>query len=480
MSAESNALWGSVLAEIRTNVSETQFEMWFRRLDIGTFGPDRLELVVGHAFQQEWLQRRFRDVILDAVEKVTGDRPVLSITVSETTAATAVREGSPPPAAPSDPAAVPLARERLARRKASIDLDERYTFENFVVGPSNALCHAAAQAICATADPRTYNPFFVHGGVGLGKTHLLQAVCHRFLDADPETRVVYMSCERFVNQFIHALEQQKIEQFRSRYRQVDVLVIDDIGFLVNKERTQDEFFHTFNSLYSAGKRVILSSDSSPADIPSLGERLVSRFKWGLVCEIAPPNFEMRVSLARRKAALLGARLRDDVVLYLAENLRTNVRELEGAVNRLVGQMQLLREDIDVPRAAEVLSDLIRADARRVTMERIIEAVVEIFGVRLADLQSKKRPQSITLPRHVCMYLARQITRHSLEEIGGYLGGRDHSTVLYGAERIEAEMATDPRLRAQVDRIMTRLTGGSGPHKGADPAERSASSEASEG
>jgi len=338
---------------------------------------------------------------------------------------------------------------------SDVVLNPKYTFENFVVGPCNRFGHAAAMG--AGEQPgRHYNPFFLHGNVGVGKTHLLQAVCFAILERWSESRILYLSCETFVNHFIASLENGDLTEFRNKYRNVDVLVVDDIHLLANKERTQEEFFHTFNTLYNAGKQIVLSSDSPPKEIPTLQERLVSRFKWGMVTEIEPPCYETRMAIVKRKSRERGQEVRDDVAQLVAEHIDQNVRELEGAVTRLLGYSSLTGKPVTPELAREALSDILYVQRGTPTMDDIISAVTEHFAVKLSDLQSKKRTKSIAYPRQVAMYLARKITRHSLEEIGGFFGGRDHSTVLYGVDRITDRMQSDEGCRNSVENLLDRL------------------------
>jgi chromosomal replication initiator protein len=340
-----------------------------------------------------------------------------------------------------------------------IPLNKNYTFANFVVGPSNRLCHAAAVAV-AESPGSAFNPLFMHGSVGLGKTHLLQAVCHAVLEREPGTNILYLSCETFTNHFISAVEKGNLEEFRNRYRHVDLLLIDDIQLLADKERTQEEFFHTFNTLYNSGKQIVLSSDSPPKDIPTLRERLVSRFRWGLVASLEPPSVETRMAIVRRKAALHDADFPNDVVEYIAQEIKTNIREIEGAVNKLIATAMVRGEEIDRPMAMDALKDIIGPGTRpAVTMDDIIKLITKTYRVRLSDLQSKKRSKSVSLPRQICMYLARKLTNHSLEEIGGYFGGRDHTTVMYAEERISAMAESNPEFRRSLetfDRELGRL------------------------
>jgi chromosomal replication initiator protein len=344
--------------------------------------------------------------------------------------------------------------------KSEIGLNPKYTFDNFVVGPCNRFAHAAAVG-AAEAPGRNYNPFFLHGSVGLGKTHLLQSLCFALLVRNPQTRIQYLSCETFVNHFISALENGNVQKFRNKYRNVDVLVVDDIHVLANKDRTQEEFFHTFNTLYQSGKQIVLSSDSPPKDIPTLQERLVSRFKWGLVTEIEPPCFETRMAILKRKSRERGRELPDDVACLLAERIDSNIRELEGAVTKLLGFAGVTCSQVSCDLAREALRDIFETRKGQPSMEDILTAVCEHFDVKISELQSKKRTNAIAYPRQIAMYLARQITRHSLEEIGGFFGGRDHSTVIYAIEKVTQMLVEDGEARGIVDGFLARLQGPGG-------------------
>jgi len=330
-------------------------------------------------------------------------------------------------------------------------LNPLYEFENFVTGPCNRMAHAAALAV-SDLPGRAYNPLFIHASVGLGKSHLMQAICHKILATRPDVAILYVSCEDFVNQFITAIERGQIEQFRYKFRYLDVLVIDDIHFLADKDRTQEEFFHTFNTLYQAQKQVVLSSDSPPHEIPSIEERLVSRFKWGLVVRIDRPSYETRVAIVQKKARLRERELPEDVVKYIATVVDSNNRELEGAVVRVLGYASLCNRQVDLDLAKEALRDLVVAPNHSISIQTIADAVLERYNARLSDLQSKRRAQSVALPRQICMYLARRLTNRSLEEIGAFFGGRDHTTVLHAERKIQQMVARDPAFRGLMEAI----------------------------
>jgi chromosomal replication initiator protein len=356
---------------------------------------------------------------------------------------------------------LPFTRRAATEPHEQLRLNPNNTLDNFVVAPNNRLAHAAGTAVC-DAPGQAYNPLFLHGTVGLGKTHLLQAICQRLLQRRSDVHILYLSCESFVNQFIASVERGELEQFRYRYRHVDVLVIDDIHFLADKERTQEEFFHTFNTLYQAQRQVILSSDSPPHEIPHLEERLVSRFKWGLVARLDKPSFETRVAIVAKKAKLRGVEIPDDVIAFIARTVDTNIRELEGAVTRVGAQVQLGGGPITLETAREVLSDVMPRRPREVTVPEIIASVVKRYGVRVADLQSKKRNKSISTPRQVAMYLSRRLTKLSLEEIGGYFGGRDHTTVLHADRKIEELAGEETELKSMLASLTEEIEASPGP------------------
>ncbi|HWL95162.1 MAG TPA: chromosomal replication initiator protein DnaA [Phycisphaerae bacterium] len=332
------------------------------------------------------------------------------------------------------------------------------TFENFVTGPCNRFAHAASLAV-GDSPGSSYNPLFIHGACGLGKTHLLQAICHRVLDQLPATRILYVSCETFVNQFIDAVEKNAMNRFRDLYRTVDMLVIDDIQFIAGRDRTQEEFFHTFNALYQVNKQIILSADASPPQIPHLEERLVSRFNWGLIVRVEAPCLETRCAIIRKKMKLRKMELADDAVMYIAQTVASNTRELEGALNRVHGLAALEGRPIDLALARDAMGVEPVAPSRHIRIQDIMTIVTARFDVKLSDLQGRKRSRSIALPRQVCMFLARQFTQHSLEEIGGFFGGRDHTTVLHANKLIAERRRSDAPFRARLEEIENALIKG---------------------
>ena len=338
----------------------------------------------------------------------------------------------------------------------TLKLHPDYTFDNFVVGPSNRLAHASCFAV-SQSPGNTYNPLFIYGNSGLGKTHLLHAVCFEAQRKSNGAVIQFLSCEDFVNRFIRAIEEGNLSGFQSQFRTVDMLVIDDVQFLREREHSQEEFFHTFNALYNNGKQIILSADSPPGKIPSLEARLISRFNWGLVTRIDPPSYETRVAIVQKKAHLRGLNISDEIAEYIARKLHANIRELEGALTTIYAVATTTDKVIDLELAQRALEGQIKAAVRHISITDIIEVVTSHFDVRLADLQSKKRSQSITMPRQICMYLARNLTKHSLEEIGGHLGGRDHTTVMHACSKIGEAERCDPEMHALLSELTKQIT-----------------------
>jgi len=432
--------WDAVLQRLQTSLHTQQFETWFKALTLKGIDAQGIVVETPSAFAKDWIERNYLDVLRRAIESVTGE--------SEPTVRLVTAAGQP------TISGTEAVRQDAGPGDLPDHLSPDYTFDNFIVGPANRLPHAAALAVVENPG-RSYNPLFLHGPVGLGKTHLIQAVCHAlFARADP-LKILYLSCEAFVNDYIRTIKDGDWEAFRYRYRTVDVLLVDDIQFLGSSEHPQEEFFHTFNSLYHAQRQILVTSDCAPQDMPKIQERLVSRFKWGLVARIEPPAYETRVAIIQRKAAMQGVQLPEDVVQLLAASITTNIRELQGAITRVTAQTRLAASEPTLEVARQALRDSL-PDQKPISIDDIINLVCERFAVRVPDLQSRKKSKSIVFPRQICMYLARMHTKHSLEEIGGYFGGRDHTTVLHSDEKIKREREQDQSLRRLLDRLSAEL------------------------
>ena len=433
-------LWQRIVQQVVASGGNI-IRSWFTQLEPISLEHGLLEIQVPTRREQEYCRQHAVRLFTDAAQSATGRL----VSVCFLTKAEAEPVTSGQYAGAGD----------IAADDTTPPLNTDYTFEAFVTGPCNRLAHAAALAV-SESPGKTYNPLFLHGSVGLGKTHLLQAACCKVRADNPQARIVVLSCETFVNHFISAVEKGQLHQFRYRFRHADVLAIDDIQFLTDHERTQEEFFHTFNTLYQAQKQILLTGDHGPSEIPDLQDRLVSRFNWGLVARIDRPCYETRVAIVRKKADMRNIELPEEVACFIAGTIDTNTRELEGAIARVAMLAKVAGQPIDLPVAETALSAEHTPTQREITIEDILSAVTTRFNVRLADLQSKKRSRSIAFPRQICMFLARKLTRHSLEEIGGYFGGRDHTTVLHAHRTIEGMTNQDPQLQATLETITREI------------------------
>ncbi|MBI4566016.1 MAG: chromosomal replication initiator protein DnaA [Planctomycetes bacterium] len=451
----------SILQRLEQAIAPAVFQTWCRNLRFDAVRENVYEVPVPNAFYREWLEREIRDPLEEAFRQIFGRAPQLSFRISDDPE-TAIVPLEPSSAdAPAAPREVPPEPPRPASVPAGAAplLNPAYTFDTFVVGPTNRVAHAAALSVSENQG-YVHNPFFVHGGVGLGKTHLLQAICRAILARNPYARILYLSCESFVNEYIGALQRGRIEAFRQRMRGSDVLVIDDIHFLAGKDSSQEEFFHTFNALHMAQRRVILSSDSGPREIRALKEQLVSRFLGGFEARIDAPTFEMRVAILRKKAEIKRREIPEEVLSFVAASVDTNIRELEGAINKLIAYASLSSRPIDLTLAQETLRDVATAAKQRIGVQKIQEVVSLFYGKRVIDLRSRTWTKSTSRARQVAMFLCKEMTSHSLSEIGSFFGGKDHSTVLYGIGRISAAMTKNEQIRSEVESIRRLLRGNS--------------------
>ncbi|MFI4882328.1 MAG: chromosomal replication initiator protein DnaA [Phycisphaerales bacterium JB064] len=434
---EATDLWSRALATVQAE-HPTLVRVWFD--DLQPISLDAGQLTVGCAtdVQRDHMERDCGRAFSDAARMASGQF------VNVRFVGPAGSTGKPP---------------RNARQLA-INADN--TFENFIVGPGNRLAHAAAKAVAEEPGMR-YNPLFIHGDVGLGKTHLLQSICITIRNQHPDWVIEYVSCDEFTSQFMESVQAGRMSDFRNEFRQVDMLVIDDVHFLAKRDRTQEEFFHTFNALYQTNRQIVLSSDAPPEDIPDLEDRLVSRFKWGLVSSVEAPDYETRIAIVQTKARLRGLTLGEGVAEHIAACIDANIRELEGAITNLQIRASVDGRPIDLAMARETILAPQKEDApTSATMQAVLDAAIGFYGVKLSDLQAKKKTRSIARPRQVVMYLARKHTRHSLEEIGGYLGGRDHTTVMHGASKIAELRDADPAFASELDRLEARIVGDNRP------------------
>lgn len=421
---------------LQEEFDQVTFSTWFKELEVVNEDDNTIYLLCSSPFIQQIFERRkHHERIAEIYEKITGDKKNVVVL---------------------SPLDVPEVKVKDTKTMVKNNLNPKYIFEDFVVGTNNRFAHAASVAVAE--DPgRTYNPLFIYGGVGLGKTHLMQAIGHYVQEKNPDAKVLYISSENFTNDFINSIQTREQENFRERYRNVDVLLIDDIQFLINKEQTQEEFFHTFNELYNNNKQIVLTSDRLPNKIANLEERLISRFKWGLSTDITPPDLETRIAILRKKAQSDRLDINADTLTYIANNIDTNIRELEGALVRVIAYAAIQGREINVELAAEALQSIITdSDSRPLSTETIIEQVAHYYQVTPNDIKGKKRVKSIVYPRQIAMYLSRELTELSFPKIGEGFGNKNHTTVIHAYEKIRDELTYDSNLKQEIEQLKSRL------------------------
>jgi chromosomal replication initiator protein len=420
-------VWEEILARVETKVNRHSFYTWFKPTSF--VGADTLSVTVRvpNPLFKDWLMKHYAGVISEAISELKHSELAVHFVAEPQSEAA-------PVALSVDEAAV-FASDATVTAHGQAGLNPRYTFDSFIVGSSNQFAHAACRAV-AEAPSRSYNPLFIYGGVGLGKTHLMHAVGQYVLQHDRNLKLTYISSERFMNEMINAVRYDRIIDFRERYRTVDVLLVDDIQFLAGKEGTQTEFFHTFNALYDSQKQIVLSSDSPPHEIPSLEERLRSRFEWGLIADIGSPDLETKIAILKKKAEAEVVPLPDNVAIYIASKIKSNIRELEGSLIRLIAYASLTGQELTLPLAQEVLKNIIDHDEKAVTIEIIQKYVADYYNLKLADLKSRNNSKSVAMPRQIAMYLCKSLTNASLPEIGRSFGGKHHSTVIHSIRKVE--------------------------------------------
>ncbi len=421
-------VWNQVLDSIRKEIGDTSFDIWFSMVKYNSYRDEQVYLTVPNSLIKDWIETRYLDLMNNSFRSLTNQGISIVLTVEE--------DGKIP--------------------SAFSQLNPRYTFDTFVVGNSNRFAHAACYAVGETPF-KAYNPLFIYGGVGLGKTHLMQAIGHHILTKKPSCSVMYVSSEQFTNELISSIKDDKTSIFRNKYRNIDVLLVDDIQFLAGKERTQEEFFHTFNTLYEANKQVVISSDRPPRNIPTLEDRLRSRFEWGLITDIQPPDLETRIAILRKKAQTEKLNIPFDILDYIANYIQSNIRELEGALIRLVAYASVNNRALTMATATEALKDILPPPRpKKITIETIQKAVSSYYGVELNDLLSKKRNKQIVVPRQVAMYLCRKLTDASYPQIGDQFGGKDHTTVIHANEKLENELKVDQELVATIELLCKKI------------------------
>ncbi|MGE5560529.1 MAG: chromosomal replication initiator protein DnaA [Chloroflexota bacterium] len=453
MASQVDDIWQRTLQAMEGEILRPSFETWLKNTAPVALYDSTLVISVPTDFAREWIEQRYAPVLRRTVSAIMDREITLRFVVpSESGAEAAAAETAvtvlPPlgTQAPAPPPAVDYGKP----------LNPKYTFDTFVVGNSSRFAHAAALAV-AEAPARAYNPYFVYGGVGLGKTHLMQAIGHYVLQKNPSARVVYVSSETLANEFINSLRDSTVAEFKNKYRSVDVLLVDDIQFLAGKERTQEEFFHTFNALHEANKQIVLSSDRPPKEIPTLEDRLRSRFEWGLIADIQPPDLETRIAILRKKADIDRLTTPDEVLIHIAERIDSNIRELEGALIRVVAYASLINSPLTVELAADALRDILPPVKQRpLSIELIQRVVCEYYSLDLADFTAKKRTRTVAFPRQIAMFLCRELTDASLPKIGEAFGGRDHTTVIHAHDKIATDIKSDAVLAATIRELTDKI------------------------
>ena len=479
-SAVDQAEWDRVKTRLKLEFGESAFKSWVTPITISTFHNGEVELAVPTRFMRDWITTHYAERIRTlwngenpSVRKITlkveaaraadaaakaeraaekgGEKAPVAVTAGANTA----RSTQPPRHAAVRPNAAAVQNAVALNGELSAPLDPRYVFDNFVVGKPNEFAYAAAKRV-AESDQVSFNPLFLYGGVGLGKTHLMHAIAWEIRQRSPERKVVYLSAEKFMYSFVRALRNQDMVSFKEQFRSVDVLMIDDVQFISGRESTQEEFFHTFNALVDQNRQIVISADKSPSDLEGMEERMRSRLGWGLVADIHQTDYELRLSILQTKAERLTVTVPPKVMEFLAHKITANVRELEGALNRVAAHATLVGRDLSLETAQEVLHDLLRANDRRVTIEEIQKRVAEHFNIRISDMSSARRARAVARPRQVAMYLAKQLTSRSLPEIGRKFGGRDHTTVMHAVRKVEELRSTDTSFSEDVELLRRML------------------------
>ncbi len=417
-------LWNKIDLSLKRDLNPRSYQTWIKPIRPTFRDPDQIELGVPNKFFKNWLEEHYLALINDKKEEIKDSPDVVEIKFL-------VSKKMPK---------IEQEKTKATKQKpiSYLKLNPKFTFDNFVIGTSNRFAHAASMAV-AESPAKSYNPLFIYGGVGLGKTHLMQAIVHFVFNNQFSLKTHYISSEDFTNQLISAIQNRKTLSFREKFRNVDILLIDDIQFIAGKESTQEEFFHTFNTLYDSHKQIVVSSDSPPKEIPTLEERLVSRFEWGLVTDIQPPNLETRIAILRKKAQNEPIKVPDEVINFIAENIITNIRELEGALIRVVAHSTLIGSEITIDLAKDILKDMVVEKQAIVTVDQIQRIVSQYFDIRISDMKSKTRVHSVAYPRQIAMYLSKKLTDHSLSELGSFFGGKDHTTILHACKKVEKDV-----------------------------------------
>ena len=455
LTATPETFWSSLREGLLEVIPADTFRVWFDNIRVGHMDDDGCELITPNEFSAIWIRDNYLDVIRQEADRLVGYPYTVELLGAYDEESEVSSSNRLTPLSKKKSSSTQRNRPSLHGR--SLGINPKNTFSNFVVGAGSELAHAACVAV-SNAPAHAYNPLFLYGDTGLGKTHLMHAVAHQALNRNPSCRIAYVSCEKFTNEFIRAIQENTLTKFRSRYRSVDYLLIDDIQFLAGKERIQEEFFHTFNELYEAQRQICLTSDRPAGEIDKIESRLLSRFNGGLVADIQAPDWETRVAILTRKSEAMGISIEPEILEFLAKNISRNVRRMEGALTRVAGYVGLTRKKADLETVQRLLRDILREEnLSRITIETIQKKVVDYYHLRMADMLSRRRPANIAFPRQVAMYLSRMLTEHSLQEIGGAFGGRDHGTVIHACKTVENMMDQDTSIKSAVEFLHENLS-----------------------
>jgi chromosomal replication initiator protein len=448
-------IWQAILGHLEVSLSKANFNTWLKNTHISDKTEDTITVAVPSTYHKDWISSKYNAEMLKALKGIAPEIKAIKYQVGGTAKPQPVLVAQTEQESPSSTSNNSFQAPQQQQINQNPNINQKYVFDSFIIGKNNELAHAASLAVAKNPGTQ-YNPLFIYGGVGLGKTHLMHAVANRLLHENPRAKVLYLTSEKFTNDYINAISTKKMDDFKQHYRTVDMLLIDDIQFIAGKEGTQEEFFHTFNELRDKGKQIIITADRLPKEIPSIEQRLVSRFEWGMVADIQPPDLETRMAILRTKLARRGTSLPDEVVIYIAENVQNNVRELEGALNRLLVYQDMENHEVTLEQAQTMLQGMMNNKKKGVTVKKIVSLIAEFYNVTSEDLIKQSRKQEFVKPRQIAMYVVRQELATSFPSIGDFFGGRDHTTVMHAVEKVQGMLSEKESFKQELDLILDKL------------------------
>lgn len=452
-------LWQAVLGELELALSKANFTTWFKNTAVSCIDGEKVSVSVPNTFTKAWLEKKYHHSILKSLQNFVGPQIKEVIYRVEIIRPQAQKTEAIPAQSAAPPAAASGAPCRPENSPNKFGLNPKYTFSNFIIGKNNELAHAAAQAVATNPGKSTYNPLFIYGGVGLGKTHLLQAIGHALLSADPNKKILYITSEKFTNDYVQAIKTRSMDKFKQTYRSPDLLLIDDVQFMAAKDGTQQEFFHTFNELHQSDKQIVLTSDRPPKAIPALEQRLISRFEWGMIADISQPDYETRIAILKTKCGEKGLVLDSNIINYIASAIQNNIRELEGALNKIIAYEQFQHATLSLDLIKNILLPQVALGRKSATPKQLIGSVAEFYDLKIDELLGQSREKRLAFPRQIIMYLMREELESSYPAIGQELGGRDHTTAMHAYDKISREIETSDRLKQEIEQIKQRIYNG---------------------